>query len=161
MVGEQFFEMVGCKPKPHVAHLLVIAVTIVRQHVGDDDAAVRLEHARDFGKRERRLRQMMKHEHQRGGVEAFVVDRKRFEVTASEADVVHALEAFAGGLQHGGRGIDRDDLGDKRGEHRAQLARAAAKIAHCPRRVRKRSERGDVKAIAEELVPQAIPLSRL
>ena len=38
------------KPEPDVAHLLPVAVAIVRQHVDDDDAAAGLEHARHLGR---------------------------------------------------------------------------------------------------------------
>ena len=39
------------EPEPDVAHLLAVALAIVRQHVDDEHAAARLQHARDFRQR--------------------------------------------------------------------------------------------------------------
>src|SRR6266542_4948584 len=54
--------------EPDVAHLLTVALSIVGQHVGDDQAATRLQHARHLGQRERRVGQMVQHQHQRRGI---------------------------------------------------------------------------------------------
>ena len=93
------------------------------------------------------------------GIEPRIVDRQRFEVAAAQIDVVEPREALLRRLQHGRRCVDRDDPGDEGREHGAQLAGAAAKIADDPVRVGQRRERRQVKAIAEQLVAQSIPLA--
>ena len=53
--------MLVAEPEPHVAHLLTVALAVVRQHVDDDHAAARLQDARDFGERALWLRQVVQH----------------------------------------------------------------------------------------------------
>ena len=95
-------------------------------------AAARLEHARDFGERARRLRHVVQHQHQRRGVEPRVVDRQRFELAAAQIDVVEPVQPLLRRLQHRRRRVDGDDARDERRERRADLAGAAAEIADDP-----------------------------
>ena len=73
-------------------HLLAVALAIVRQHVDDDGAPARLEHARDLGERALRLRHVVQHQHQRRGIEPGVVDRQRLELAAPKLDVVEPVQ---------------------------------------------------------------------
>ena len=65
-----------------MAHLLTVALAVVREHVHDEHAAAGLQHAGDLGERVRRLGHVVQHEHQRGRIEPLVVDRQGFELAA-------------------------------------------------------------------------------
>ena len=75
------------EPEPDVAHLLPVLLAIVRQHVADQQPPAGLQHARGFAQRGRRVRHVVQHEQQRGGVELAVVDRQRLELAAPDVDV--------------------------------------------------------------------------
>ena len=77
-----------------MAHLLPVVLAIVRQHVDNEQAAARLEDARDLGQRLLRLRHVMQHQHQRRRVEPGIVDRQRLELAAPEIDVVESVQAL-------------------------------------------------------------------
>ena len=61
--------MIVAEPEPHMAHLLPVLLSIVRQHVGNQEPPPRLQHPRGFGERAGRVGHMMEHEQQRGGIE--------------------------------------------------------------------------------------------
>ena len=96
-------------------------------------AAARLEHARHFGQRARRLGHVVQHQHQRRGVEPRVVDRQRLELAAPHLDVVErraaALRAACSIAADASTAIDARD---ERRERGADLAGAAAEIADDP-----------------------------
>ena len=96
-------------------------------------AAARLEHARHFGERARRLRHVVQHQHQRRRVEPRIVDRQRLELAAAQVDVVErrAAACFAA-CSIAADASTRDHARDERRERRADLAGAAAEIADRP-----------------------------
>ena len=142
-----------------MAHLLPIAFAVVRQHVDDQQPAPRLQHTRHLGEGLPRFGQVMQHERQRRRIQARIVDRQRFEIAAPELHILEPLQTLPGGLQHGGGCINRDDAADERRERRRQLARAAAEIADGPLGVCERGKGREVKALAEQVVANAIPLA--
>ena len=85
-----------------MAHLRLVLGAIVRQHVDDEDAAARLQHARRLGQRPRRIRQVVQHQRQHRDVELAVVDRQRFERAAADVDVGDVGKPGPRRLQHVG-----------------------------------------------------------
>ena len=118
--------------EPDVAHLLPVALAIVRQHVDDDDAAARLEHARDLGQRARPA--PARDAARASASPRRAAPRRSAALRARRAGArrCRAPGAAFGGLQHRGRRVDRDDARDERRERRAHLPGAAAEIADDP-----------------------------
>src|SRR4029077_16771873 len=85
--------------------------------------------------------------------------RKRLELAATQVDIVDAVETFSGGLQLRRRAVARDNSLHERREGRPHLSGAAAEVADDPIPVGECRERGEVEAIAKEVVAQPIPLS--
>src|SRR6185436_17075646 len=78
---------------------------------------------------------------------------------APEVDVFERLEPFLRRLQHRRGRVHRNHVRDKRRDRLARAAGAAAEIADGPGVLSERGQRGEVKAIAEELVAQPNPLT--
>ena len=59
-----------------MAHLLTVTLTIVRQHVHEDQESAGREHARHFRQRALGLRHVVQDQHQRGRIKPRIVDGK-------------------------------------------------------------------------------------
>ena len=71
----------------------------------------------------------------------------------------NAVQPLLRRLQHRRRGVDRDHVLDERRQRGADLSGAAAEIADGPVLLREGRQRREVKAIAEQIVADAIPLA--
>ena len=140
-------------------HLLTIVLAIVRLH-DQHEASAGLQGPPRLGERPFRLRYVMEHQHQGRHIESLVVYRQRLELAAPEVDILEWLQAFLRRLEHRRRRVHRHHACDERRERGAHGARPAAEIAHDPVALGERGERREVKAIAKQLVADAIPLAR-
>src|SRR4029077_18564102 len=61
-VGQELHDLLFRKTEPHVAHLLLILVVMMRQHIDEQNLAARAADARDFRQRADRLRRVVEHE---------------------------------------------------------------------------------------------------
>ena len=86
-------------------------------------AGLRMRDIRAGPARDRRVGE---HEDQHGGVARAALDRQRFEIALAEIDVGELVEPLAGGLEHRGGIVHRDDLFDVRRQLGRETAGAAA-----------------------------------
>ena len=149
------------EPEPHVAHLLTVALAIVRQHVDEH------ERGRPASGRAR-PRPARAPAPARDAAPASASPRRAAPSSIGSASssprrrstLSKPLQPLLRRLQHRRRPVDRDHARDERRERGADLAGAAAEIADGPRRASASAgERGEVKTIAEQLVAHAIPLA--
>src|SRR5690606_20766680 len=88
--------------EPDVSHLLLVLDTIVRQHVDDERATARFEHACRLGEGTCWVGQVMEHQRHHHDVDSFGVDRHRFEAAETDVDVPGAAQPATRRLQHVG-----------------------------------------------------------
>ena len=118
------------------------------------------QHARGLRQHGRRIRDVMQHQEQRGGIELAVGDRQRLEIAAADVNVAGVAHATACRLEHLARSIDRDHARHERRERRGDLAGPASEIADDPPIVHQRRQRLQVRRAAEQLLAQLVPLPR-
>ena len=147
--------------EPHVAHLLPVALAIVRQHVDDEQR----------GRRGLSTRATSASARSGSGtwcstsISVAASSRASSIGSASSSPrrsstLSKPLQPLPRRLQHRGRGVDRDDAARR-------TARARRSPGRCRSRDRRRStresasaaKRGEMEALAEQLVAQAIPLA--
>jgi hypothetical protein len=112
-----------------MAHLLLIFLVMMRQHVDDKNLRTRTADARHFGQRAYRLRRVVKHQGQKRRIELTVLDWQRFELAAADVDVAQIDEPPTSSVEHLCRAVNGDHALHVWRDGFGELAGAASEVA--------------------------------
>src|SRR5687767_3539574 len=155
--GEKPFDLLVRETEPHVAHLLLVLLPVVRQHIDDEHATAGTKRAPDLRQRPGRRWRVMQDQRQHRGVQLAILDRKALELALPQIDVACPAQPLARRLEHVVRAVDRDHLADVRRHSFRELAGATAQVADDERRVDQAEDAPEKKGVAEELAAEPIP----
>ena len=157
--GEEPRHLLLGKSEPDVAHLLLILLALVRQHVDDE------QRGRPAGPRAPLRRARGPDPASSAAPATASRHRARRPRAAALRDRPggcrrsSARQPAARGVEHVGRAVDGDDAPHVRRNRLGELPRPASQIADDQRRIDQAEHRPQVEAVAEQVAAQAIPVA--
>ena len=146
--------------RPHVAHLLGVAMaTLMGAHIDDDDLAARSECTVHLREDAGRVDDVVQDEGEHRDIELAVCNREAFEISLPQVDVGAALQPQPGSREHLFGSIDTDDLANEGGKHLGERTGARAQVSNYRVGVQETEQWGERCGGAEQLHAEVVPPS--